>query len=367
MDSSKTLRRIDFILIITLILILTIGFLMVKSATLANGAQSTEALKQIRWILVGIPILILFSLIDYHRLKSYSLFLYLINLGFLISVYVFGQSVLGAQRRIPIGSFVFQPSEFAKIILIITLAAFLAERKGKVSKLSDVLLAILHIVVPWMLIFQQPDLGTAMVLVAILFGMLLVAGTDSKYLIGLIIIGVIGVVLILNINVLKDYQLKRLLVFVNPDVDPLGAGYNLLQSKIAIGSGRFWGKGLFSGTQSRLNFIPEHHTDFIFSVLGEELGFIGVAFLLILYFVLILRGIRIGSMSKDIFGTLIAAGIISMLLFQIFVNVGMTVGLMPITGIPLPFVSYGGSSMFVNMMGIGLLLNIYMRRFKQTT
>ncbi|MBI4744925.1 MAG: rod shape-determining protein RodA [Actinobacteria bacterium] len=346
-----------------LILILTIGFLMVKSATnTINGGLETS--KQIRWILIGIPILILFSLVDYHRLKNYSVFLYLVNLGFLISVYIFGQSALGAQRRIPLGSFVFQPSEFAKIILIITLAAFLSERKGKITKISDVLLAGLHIAVPWILIFHQPDLGTAMVLIAILFGMLLVAGTESKYLIGLIFIGIIGIVLIFNFNVLKDYQMKRLLVFVNPDMDPLGAGYNLLQSKIAIGSGRFWGKGLFSGTQSRLNFIPEHHTDFIFSVLGEELGFAGAFSLVVLYFVLITRGLRIGSLSKDIFGTLIAAGIVSMLLFQIFVNIGMTVGLMPITGIPLPFVSYGGSSMFANMMGIGLLLNVYMRRFK---
>ncbi len=262
-----------------------------------------------------------------------------------------------------VGSFRLQPSEFAKIALIITLAAFMAERKGNIA-LKDILFSSLHLAVPLGLVIIQPDLGTAMVFLAIWLGILLVSGAKINHYLLIILLCIIIFSLALQFHMLKDYQMRRLLVFLNPDLDPLGSGYNLLQSKIAIGSGRLQGKGLFSGTQGRLNFIPSHHTDFIFAVLGEELGFLGTSLLLGLYFILLSRGIRIASTAKDMFGTLVATGIIVMLLFQIMVNVGMTIGIMPITGIPLPLVSYGGSSLLANMIAIGLLFNICMRRFR---
>jgi rod shape determining protein RodA len=253
----------------------------------------------------------------------------------------------------PLGTF--QPSEMAKLALIITLARILSLREH--WKLLDVLKTGLYIGVPWLLILIQPDLGTALVLVAVGMIMLYAVGVKPWILVSAIMAGFLTAPLIL-----QDYQKRRLLTFINPEGDPEGGGWNIIQSTIAIGSGKIWGKGMFLGTQSQLDFVPEHSTDFIFSVMGEELGLVGALSLLILYFLLLWQGITIAQKSKDTFGTLMAIGIVAMLGFHIFVNIGMTIGIMPVVGVPLPFVSYGGSSMLTNMMAVGILGSIYLRR-----
>ncbi|HAW60525.1 MAG TPA: rod shape-determining protein RodA [Actinobacteria bacterium] len=364
MDLFKLVRRVDLALILTVLALVGYGTLMVYSATRADPGGLSFLRKQILWIVLGFAAMASAAFFNYNRLRHYTIFIYLFNLVLLIAVFFVGYSALGARRWIPIGSFNFQPSEFAKLFLIIVLASFLATRRGEITRPVDLLLTVALVSVPLFLIFLQPDLGTALVIVAILLGMLLVGGIKTRHLLVVIASGFLICLLVFQFNLLKEYQMKRLMVFVNPDVDPLGAGYNLLQSKIAIGSGQLFGKGLFSGTQTRLQFIPSRHTDFIFAVVGEELGFVGGVVLLILYFIAISRGIRIATTAKDMFGAFIAAGVVSMWLFQIFINLGMTIGIMPITGIPLPFFSYGGSSMMTHLTAAGLLLSVYARRFK---
>lgn len=360
-------RKVDFVLILATILLTAYGALMIYSATYARGADPFATLKrQILWIILGVGVMVVVIYFDYTYLRQYSYLLYGINIFFLVAVAVMGRITHGAQRWLPILGFHFQPSEFAKLILIVTLASFLATRKGDISSWSDLGLAFAHFTVPLLLIATQPDLGTALVLAAILMGMLLAGGTRVRYYVAIILIGLIICFLLVHFNLLDPYQMKRLTVFFNPSVDPKGAGYNLAQSKIAVGSGGLLGKGLFSGTQTNLRFLPHSETDFIFSVIGEELGFLGAAILLLLYFILIMRAIVIASSARELFSALVAIGIVSMWIFQVLVNVGMAIGIMPITGIPLPFISYGGSSIITNLAAVGLLLNIYARRFSST-
>ena len=236
------------------------------------------------------------------------------------------------------------------------------KKVGKLNTFKDLIPIFIFVGIPFFLILKQPDLGTALVFIAILMGMLFVAGIRLKHFVAIIIAGLAALPVFWYF--LKDYQKERLMVFLDPNADPLGSGYHIIQSKIAIGSGMFFGKGIFSGTQSQLNFLPENHTDFIFAVVGEETGFIGALIVLLLYFIILYRGIRIASAAKDNFGMLLATGITSMFVFHILVNIGMTMGIMPVTGIPLPLMSYGISSLVMNLFSIGLLLNIYMRRQK---
>ncbi len=367
-NSDRLIRQIDWLLIISIIGLLILGALVIRSATFQdqkseNGLADVFQ-KQLVWIIVGIIALTLIWILDYHLLKGYYLHFYIFNLILLFVVLFLGNREPGAQRWIQIGSFHLQPSEFAKLIIIITLASFLSFRRGEIDKAKDIAMSFGHIALPSLFIFLQPDLGTSLVLLAILIGQLFISGIRLKQLGLILAIGVFIVFIILQFNLLQDYQMNRLLTFINPELDPQGAGYNLTQSKIAIGSGQIFGKGLFSGTQTNLRFLPARHTDFIFSVVGEELGFIGTTLVLVLYLIIITRGIAAAINSKDIYGALIAIGIVSMWVFQITVNVGMTIGIMPITGIPLPFLSYGGSSLLINMLSVGLLLNIYSRRFK---
>lgn len=367
MDFSKLPRKIDFALIFGALALCSYGALMIYSATRggmeSGGDPFTFLKRQIVWIVFGLVIATLVALMDYNQLRHYMIPIYAFNVFLLILVFFVGRESHGAQRWIPFGAFHLQPSEFAKIFVIITLAIFLSSRKGEISSFFDVGLAFLHVALLWVLIFKQPDLGTALVLFAILIGMLLAAGIKMRYFVAILLSCVLLGVLVINFHVLKDYQMKRLMVFVDPDIDPLGAGYNLQQSKIAVGSGELTGKGLFSGTQTNLQFLPARHTDFIFAVIGEELGFVGAVLLIGLYFAVISRAIRIAGTSKNMLGTLIAIGVASMWLFQIMVNIGMTIGIMPITGIPLPFISSGGSSLWTNMVAVGLLLSVYARRF----
>lgn len=355
-------KNLDKVLLLVCTLIVFISLCIIGSATHINkGVMNLDFVaKQGAAFVVDLMIIIFLSRYDYTKLKRYMKPLYVINLLMLVAVMFVGTSALGAQRWIQVGPVTLQPSEFSKLIMIVCMAAMLSEKVGEVRTVKSILPFALFMGIPFLLVLKQPDLGTSLVFLAIGLGMLFVAKMKLSILRNCFIIGVI--LAPLGWHFLKDYQKARITVFLNPNADPLGAGYHIIQSKIAIGSGLLFGKGLFEGTQSQLNFLPENHTDFIFSVVGEELGFLGCAFLLFLYFVLIYRGLMIARECKDPFGMLLATGIISMWAFQVLVNVGMTCGIMPVTGIPLPFMSYGVSALTTNMMSLGILLSIYMRQ-----
>jgi rod shape determining protein RodA len=275
-----------------------------------------------------------------------------------------GTSVKGSQRWFQLFGFQFAPSEIAKLALIIMLATFLSDLRSGDLTLQEVYRATAIAAVPGVLVFLQPDLGTSIVLVTILVGVLVVAGARARYLGILALTAVVLIFGAFQMGLVRDYQVNRLTSFLDPQNDPLRSGYNRKQAEIAIGSGGLFGVGYLQGTQTNLDFVPEQHTDFIFTVVGEEFGFAGAFTLLVLFGVLIWRAFRIALLSKDPFGTYVAAGIGSYLAIQMFVNIGMTLGIMPITGIPLPFVSYGGSAFLTNSAAVGLLLNIHMRRLK---
>jgi rod shape determining protein RodA len=275
-----------------------------------------------------------------------------------------GTSVKGAQRWFQLGGFQAAPSEYMKIALILMLAALLSEVRDAELWLPDVARATVVAGVPMALVFLQPDIGTSIVIASILVGILVVAGARPRHL---AVLGFAAVVLAIGafqLGIIKDYQIQRLTGFLDPANDPQATGYNRNQAEIAIGAGGVLGRGYLDGTQTNLDFVPEQHTDFIFTVIGEEFGFVGGVAVMVLFATLIWRAIRISYLAKDPFGTYVAAGIASMFAIQMFVNIGMVIGIMPITGIPLPFISYGGSAMLTNFVATGLLLNIHMRRFK---
>ena len=351
--------------IATVSLLILISLVIIGSATHINTPSDDRYWyvgRQGIFALLNVIIIFVVLNFDYRILGKFATSLYVLNLIMLLAVMFVGQSALGAQRWIQIGPISLQPSEFSKLIMIIALADLLDKKKGRLNSFKDIIPILLYVGIPFILVLKQPDLGTALVFLAILFGMIFVAGIRTKHL--MIILGSGLAVMPILWHFLKDYQKMRLTVFMNPNIDPLGSGYHIIQSQIAIGSGMLFGKGLFGGTQSQLNFLPENHTDFIFAVIGEELGFIGALVVLLLYFILLYRGIKIAGSARDDFGTLLATGITSMLAFHLLVNVGMTAGIMPVTGIPLPFMSYGVSALTTNMVSIGILLNIYMRRQK---
>jgi len=365
MLSRRLLRNLDFTTIATVSLLIVISLIIIGSATHVNTPSDDRywyVQRQGIFALVNVIIIFFMLNFDYKILEKFAPTLYGINLVMLLAVTFVGHSALGAQRWIQIGPISLQPSEFSKLIMIIALADLLNKKQGRLYSFKEIIPILLYVGIPFLLVLKQPDLGTALVFLAILFGMIFVAGIRTKHL--MIIFGSGLAFMPIFWHFLKDYQKMRLTVFMDPNVDPLGSGYHIIQSKIAIGSGMLFGKGLFSGTQSQLNFLPENHTDFIFAVIGEELGFIGAVFILLLYFILLYRGIKIAGSARDNFGTLLATGITSMLAFHLLVNVGMTAGIMPVTGIPLPLMSYGVSALTTNMISVGILLNIYMRRQK---
>ena len=361
--NKRWLRRMDFTLIFAAVAIILMSLVIIGSATHINAASEGGygfVQRQGVFAVLNIALAVFLMNFDYKMLQRYGMKLYGINIVLLLAVMLFGHSALGAQRWIQIGPITLQPSEFSKVIMIVSLAALLEDKVGKLNTLNDLLPIAAFVGVPFLLVLKQPDLGTSLVFIAIFLGMVFAAGVNLK-LLGWIF----GAGLVANPvfwHFLKDYQKMRILVFLDPNVDPLGSGYHTIQSEIAIGSGQLFGKGLFEGTQSQLDFLPENHTDFIFAVVGEELGFIGAAFLLVLYLILLWRGIRIAQDASDTFGMLLAVGVTSMLAFHVLVNIGMTMGIMPVTGIPLPLMSYGVSALTTNIMAIALLLNIYMKK-----
>lgn len=359
----RVVRNLDPILLGSTLALCVFGLVMVYSTTRYGPHPLVFVRSQMLHLAVGVVLAAAILLVDYRSFGSGARLLYVVNLALLAAVLVAGRSSLGAQRWIGLGPLgQFQPSEFAKLAIVITLARHLSERPGPYTSVRDLAPFLAHIAPPMLLIFRQPDLGTALVYAAIFAGMLYAGGARRR---DLALLGVAGAgVTPLLWHVFKEYQRRRLLAFLDPALDPRGSGYGIIQSKIAVGSGMLWGKGLFAGTQNVLQFVPEHHTDFIFSVVGEELGFIGALLLLVLFYVWLARGLRAAAVARDRFGALMAVGIVSMVAFHVFVNIGMTVGIMPITGIPLPFISYGGSALMTMIWAAALLLNIAMRRQK---
>ena len=358
---DKIVKRLDITLLATAIITAIYGLFILYGASIKAGESFFR--NQIIWFILSLLLLALFSFISYKQYRHYIIIAYVIDVLLLLAVLFIGKTTMGAQRWIDIGFFKLQPSEFTKIIVIIALAAYLSEKKGVISS-KDILISMGIVGLPMMLIFVQPDLGTAMVLLVVWVCLILLAGINAKQLATIAMIGLIILLAVFQLNILQQYQINRLLVFINPDMDPSGAGYNLTQSKIAVGSGGLTGKGIKRGSQTNLDFIPEAHTDFIFAVLGEKVGFVGALLLLGLYLTILIRGIRISLVASSFFGSLVSLAIVSMWLFQILVNVGMTIGIMPITGIPLPFLSYGGSSLFTNMASTGILLSVYSQAIK---
>jgi len=357
-------------MLITTTVALTIyGLFMVYSATRQSLASLGEdpgfyLKKQLAFLMLGVIAMVVAAGFDYRLAKVYAPIIYGATVLLLLLVLTpLGDETAGAQRWINLFGFQFQPSEFAKLAVLALLAAYLSEIRGEPG-LEHMVRAAAIAVAPMFLIFVQPDVGTMLVFASMLLGLLVVRGARLMHLGILLLAAVVAMFIAFQVGIVKDYQIARLTAFADPSADPLRAGYNKAQAEIAIGAGGLTGRGYLQGTQTNLDFVPEQHTDFIFTVVGEELGFIGGMFLLGLYAVLIWRGFRTALMSRDSFGTLLAAGITVMWAFQVFINVGMTVGIMPITGIPLPFVSYGGTSLLVNFISAGLVLNVHMRRFK---
>ncbi len=359
MINRNLIGDFDIWLFLVTLLILGIGMGVIYSATYHLEGVNYVA-RQCTWAGIGIIALFLGLVVDYKAVMRLAYLFYFINVGLLLLVLISGRAVLGAQRWLHFGSFSFQPSELAKVTLVIVLSRFLGDRKGQLT-LWSLACAFMLVFIPMILVIEQPDLGTALVMLPILLVLLYIAKAPRRYLVTLVIAGLIVSPLLWFI--LEDYQKTRLLVFLNPDIDPLGAGYATNQARIAIGSGALFGKGWLSGTQTHLHFLPENRTDFIFGTVGEEFGFIGSVVLLGLYAFIIIRGLKIAQQAKDASGRLLASGISMMLLLHVFVNVGMATGIMPVVGLPLPLMSYGGSCLATTLLSIGLLLNVRMRRF----
>jgi rod shape determining protein RodA len=340
-----------------------LGLLGIYSAnSMATSAfRKTLHLRQMTWVGVGIAGLILACLVSYRTLGRFAYPMFGLTVVLLVLVLVIGKAGLGANRWIRIGSFTFQPSEFAKLALVLFLARYFDDHRETLREPRTMLVPAALTGLCMLLVLKQPDLGTALLLLAIALSIMLMLGLHWRYLVPFFVGGAALAPLLWML--LKEYQRRRILVFLSPDLDPLGAGYHIAQSKIAVGSGGAFGKGWLAASQSQLNFLPLNHTDFIFAVLAEQWGFLGCFFVLLTYFYLITKGFQIARECTNLFAAILAAGISSMLAIQVLLNVAMVLGMMPVVGIPLPLLSYGGSSLLVTMLSLGLLLNIHMRRF----
>jgi len=354
-DFDKTLLALVFIICIG-------GLFILYSATQVKNLPFVESyiFRQISWIALAAVLLLVMINISYQKFIDISYALYAINVTLLALVLILGRERLGAQRWFAIGDFAFQPSEFTKISFILVLASIIGSKRVDLRYARALILPLISLAVPFVLVLLQPDLGTALLLIPIFFVMMYVGGARVKHLVILALSGLAAMPFFWHF--LRDYQKQRLLVFLNPNVDPLGAGYTIIQSKIAVGSGGLIGKGWLAGTQNQLNFLPERHTDFIFSVIGEEWGLFGALVLILLFFLIVSRSLDIAGSTNDMYGKLVAVGIVTLLTLQVVINIAMTIGFMPVVGIPLPLVSYGGSSMLTSFIAIALLLNIGMRR-----
>jgi rod shape determining protein RodA len=370
-DSRISFRNFDNLLTFAVVGLLFIGTLLVYAGTRewfrSYGLDPEYYLKRhVLNILIGALLAYGTTLIDYRLLRAYTPIIWLASVIGLVIVLIpgLGSEINGARAWISLpGGFQFQPAELAKIAIIVGIAMIMADRENAHDDPNDldVLKALAISAVPVLLIIAQPDLGTVLIISAAILAMIGASGAPSRWVIGLLILAVIGVFTAIQTGAVSQYQIARLQSFVDPSADPQATGYQLRQSRITIGSGGILGKGLFNGPQTNGRFVPEQQTDFIFTVAGEELGFIGCSVILALYLLLFIRAFAICRRSSDLFGRLVCIGVIAWFVFQTFENIGMTMGLMPMTGVPLPFLSYGGSSMFANLIGIGLLQNVHSR------
>lgn len=361
---KKLLKNIEWGILICTILLIGIGMVALYSST--QSSEFDELKKQVMWLLISIPIVIMIIFVDYELITNVSQIGYGIILVLLVLV-LFTTPVNGATSWFDIGPFSFQPAEFAKIFVILLLAKGIVkvqkENKDNISKPLKLFLVLLIVAVPVLLIIKQPDYGTALAFLVATIFMLYVSGINKKYIIGAVL-AVVVIVPLLYFFVLPEHAKTRIDVFLNPNLDPRGAGYNVIQSKLAIGAGQVFGMGVTKGNQTQLGFLYPKTTDFIFSVIGEEMGFVIGAGVIVLYVILITKAIYVAKTAKDDLGSYIAMGIAGIFMFHMVENIGMTMGLLPITGVPLPFVSYGGSSLLTNFVLVGLLLNISARRKK---
>lgn len=359
MFNFRKLKNLDWVMIIVSLFLFSLGVIVIYSTT-ANSVGFSEAFTQITFGIIGFSMLFILALLDYRALKNLTPYLYAIMIILLLYVLIIGVISHGAARWIDFGIFKLQPSELAKLVMIIVLAKYFSQKGEVMLSFKSLAVSLVYTVIPVILIILQPDLGTALVLLVIWFSMILASQARKIYIFSLMLIS-FGVMPLVYQFLLKDYQRQRLLTFLNPASDPQGTGYNVLQSTIAVGSGQMFGRGLGHGPQSQLKFLPERYTDFIFSVLAEELGFAGGIILLALFAVLIFRILRVAKISSDSFGSFLAIGMATWILFQIFVNIGMNVGIMPVTGIPLPLISAGGSSTIAVLIGLGMLQSVITR------
>ncbi len=372
MLSQRWFANLPWAMIALVFGITLIGLAAVYSATYTSRGPSPLYYKQLVWVALGVIVMLAALIIDYHTIGRFAYIVYAFSLFLLLLVMVIGKSGMGAQRWLAIGPFVFQPSELAKLSLTLALARYFAEdpRRGGYG-LRDLLVPGLMVLVPLVLVLKQPDLGTAIMLLLTSSIMVVLAGIHFRSIMTVIVSIAVVASLVFFVSPvrhkiwgsLKPYQQNRIRAFIDPSSDPLGSGYHANQSKIAVGSGQITGKGYRKGTQSQMAFLPERHTDFIFAVIAEEMGLVGSGVLILLYLALLLIGVDTAKNAKDRLGVFMAGGIVGMISLYVFINVGMAVGIVPVVGVPLPLVSYGGTSIITTFLALGLLLNIQTRRF----
>jgi rod shape determining protein RodA len=364
-DPAVPWRHVDVVLLLAVVAVAALGIVMVHSATptrLDNDPTFYHE-RQAIYVGIGVAVMLLVTVVDYRVFRDFAPFIYFCTLVALCLVLSpLGSNRRGAQAWFQLGPLQLQPSELAKVALVVCIGAYAGAHRGDLNG-RRMLVVLAMAAAPMALIQAQPDLGTNLVFAAILFATLLVAGARPRHMAALVLAGVVAVVAVWQLGMLKDYQRDRLGAFLEADGEAKRAAYSLNQSQIAIANGGLTGKGLYKGSQTKLSYVPEQHTDFIFTVVGEELGLVGSGLLLILFALVVWRTWRAAAVAKDLTGTLLCIGVLGMLGFQVFQNVGMTMGIMPITGIPLPFMSYGGSAILASFAGIGLVLNVHMRRF----
>jgi rod shape determining protein RodA len=403
----KLSGKIDYFVVFSVLGLLVMGLLALYSSSqvaISTGVGTNFFLKQVFWILLGIILVVMLYFFPNKWIFEISYLLYGISLFFLILVLIIGSQKLGTSRWLQLGSFSFQPSELAKIATVLAVSRFVSKEKVDLNNVKFFAFTCLLIVLPFLLIVREPDLGTSLVFIAmalpifywgglkggnlvlIITPFVVVFASFQFYAFLIVMVGLVvylvyskrhRVVIVSNFlvnvfmglltpilwNQLHPYQQNRIKIFLNPESDPRGAGYQIIQSKVAIGSGGLFGTGIFQGSQTQLRFLPEQHTDFIFAVIGEELGFMGVILGLLLFLILFLRVVQIGAQTKSIFNSIVVIGFTTILVFHVLVNIGMTIGFLPVTGLPLPLISYGGSALITNLVMIGIILNIYKNRF----
>lgn len=360
------IKKTDKILLFSVLLLVILGLVTIFSVSYSGSEINfLNFQKQALFAVIGILGMLIASSVDYRLIKNYTGVLYIGIILILIAVLFLGSLTRGTSSWFNLGVFSIQPSEFAKIAVIIILAKYLSSVGNTYNIYKKIIISGFYIAIPVALVLLQPDLGSSLVMMFIWFAMLSVFGLRKKQLILFVLLGIVVFALSWGL-VLKDYQKNRIATFINPQEDPLGSGYNVIQSMVAIGSGSIWGKGLGHGSQSQLEFLPEKHTDFIFAVIAEEMGFIGASMVIILFAIIFRRLFKIAEEAQDNFGRLLVLGTIFMLSFHMLINIGMNMGVMPVTGIPLPFVSYGGSSLIAFLIVIGITQSVYIngRRYR---